>query len=243
MNSDCIKIFGIKINKLTNEGFLELFRDSITNRLKITIAYANAHTLNQCHSDIGLAGLLNSMDYVHPDGVGVLWASRKLYGNSGLDVRITGSDFYPLLIDECIRNDWSIFFFGHRNATLEKISQMHPNLRIAGTAEGYDYDNEEVIGKINESRPDILIIGLSFPLQEKWMREFREKIDCRVLLAVGDGIKVFSGEKKRGPAFLREMGLEWLVRVISNPAANFKKYLAGNPQFVARILRQKKGQN
>jgi len=243
MNSDSIEIFGVKINKLTNERFLELFRNAITNKQKITIAYANAHTLNQCHRDKALAQILNSMDYIHPDGVGVLWASRKLYGDSGLNVRITGSDFYPLLINECIKNDWSIFFFGHRKATLEKISLKHPNLRIAGTAEGYDYNNERVIEKINESRPDILIIGLSFPLQEKWMCEFREMIDCRVMLVVGDGIKVFSGEKKRGPAFLRKLGLEWLVRVITNPAANLQKYIAGNPQFVARVLRQKKGQN
>jgi N-acetylglucosaminyldiphosphoundecaprenol N-acetyl-beta-D-mannosaminyltransferase len=219
MNSDCIKIFGVKINKLTNEGFIELFRNAIAKKQKIAIAYANAHTLNQCHSDIALAELLNSMDYIHPDGVGVLWASKKLFGKSGLEVRITGSDFYPLLIDECIRNDWSIFFFGHRKTTLDKISFMHPSLRIAGTAEGYDYNNERVIEKINESRPDILIIGLSFPLQEKWMCKFGEMIDCRVLLAVGDGIKVFSGEKKRGPAFLRKLGLEWLVRVISKPVS------------------------
>jgi N-acetylglucosaminyldiphosphoundecaprenol N-acetyl-beta-D-mannosaminyltransferase len=243
MNSNCIKIFGVKINKLTNEGFLNLISHAITNRLKITIAYANAHTLNQCHSNIALAELLNSMDYIHPDGVGVFWASKKLYGKSGLNERITGSDFYPLLINECIRNDWSIFFFGHRNATLEKISQLHPNLRIAGTAEGYDYDNDEVIQKINESRPDILIIGLSFPLQEKWMREFKEMIDCRVLLAVGEGIKVFSGEKKRGPVLLRKFGLEWLVRVVSNPASNLNRYLTGNPQFVTRVIMQKKGQN
>jgi exopolysaccharide biosynthesis WecB/TagA/CpsF family protein len=243
MNSDCIKIFGVKINKLTNEGFIELFRNAIAKKQKIAIAYANAHTLNQCHSDIALAELLNSMDYIHPDGVGVLWASKKLFGKSGLEVRITGSDFYPLLIDECIRNDWSIFFFGHRKTTLDKISFMHPSLRIAGTAEGYDYNNERVIEKINESRPDILIIGLSFPLQEKWMCKFGEMIDCRVLLAVGDGIKVFSGEKKRGPAILRKLGLEWLVRVISNPSANLKKYVIGNPQFVARVLKHKKAQN
>lgn len=243
MTLDSIEIFGIKINKLTNSTFLELFREAIKNKHKITIGYANAHTLNSGYSDKSLAGLLNSMDYVHPDGIGVFLASQHLLGNSGLQARLTGSDFYPLLIDECIKNGWSMFFFGHKKQTLEKIKQLHPNLKIAGTAEGYDFDNSRVIDSINASRPDILIIGLSFPFQEKWINEFKERLYCSVILAVGEGIKVFSGEKKRGPLFLRKLGLEWLVRVFTNPSGNMGRYLIGNPKFVVRILRERKKEN
>ncbi len=243
MTLDTVKIFGIKINKLTNSTFLELFRKSIKNKHKITIGYANAHTLNSGYSDKSLGELLNSMDYVHPDGIGVFLASQYLHGNSGLKARLTGSDFYPLLIDECIKNGWSLFFFGHKKQTLEKIKQLHPTLKIAGTAEGYEIDSSKVIEAINSSHPDILIIGLSFPLQEKWIHEFKDKIDCRIILAVGEGIKVFSGEKKRGPLFLRKLGLEWLVRVFTNPSGNMGRYLIGNPKFTARILRERKEEN
>ncbi len=171
MTTDTIEIFGIKINKLSDSDFLELIREAINDKLKITIGYANAHTLNSGYSDKSLADLLNSMDYVHPDGIGVLLASKKLFAESGLKNRLTGSDFYPLLIDECIKNNWSIFFFGHHSQTLEKIKQLHPLLKIAGTAEGYDFENNKVIEAINSSHPDILIIGLSFPLQEKLTAE------------------------------------------------------------------------
>ena len=243
MTLDTIEIFGIKINKLTNSDFLELFGDAIKNKHKITIGYANAHTLNSGYKSRLLADLLNSMDYIHPDGIGVYLASQHLFGKLGLKNRITGSDFYPLLIDECIKNGWSLFFFGHKSHTLEKIRLLHPTLNIAGMAEGYDYDSAKVIEQINSSQADILIIGLSFPLQEKWIHEFKDKLECNVILAVGDGIKVFSGEKKRGPMIFRKLGLEWLIRVIVDPFGNMERYLIGNPKFIARVLRERKREN
>ncbi len=64
-----------------------------------------------------------------------------------------------------------------------------------------------------------------------------------MILAVGEGIKVFSGEKKRGPMFLRKLGLEWLVRVFVNPSGNMERYLIGNPKFILRVLREWKKEN
>jgi N-acetylglucosaminyldiphosphoundecaprenol N-acetyl-beta-D-mannosaminyltransferase len=234
-----INIFGVNINRLTYKKFLDCVTVNINNNGSLTIGYANADTLNKSYDEPALKNTFNSFDLIHPDGVGVYLASKFLYGNNGLEKRITGSDFYRLLIDESVKRKWRYFFFGHDENTLKRIKGIHPSLNICGIQDGYRFETREVIKKINESQPDIIIIGLSTPVQENWISENKEKLNYKVILTVGEGIKVFSGEKIRGPVFLRKIGLEWLVRYIMSPVSNFKKYIIGVPLFIARVFREK----
>lgn len=236
---ESINIFGINISKLTYDKFLEIIDESIKKNKQLTIGYANADTLNKISDDIKLKNIYDSFDLIHPDGIGVYLASKFLYGKNGFQRRITGSDFYQLLIDESIKNNRRVFFFGHSDKTLNKIKQLNPLLNICGLQEGYNFDSSIVIEKINKSGSDIIIIGLSAPIQENWIYKNKDKINFKVILTVGDGIKVFAGEKIRGPVILRNLGLEWAVRYITNPVVNFKKYIIGIPLFIIRILKQK----
>lgn len=238
-NLESIDIFGVRVNKLSEDTFMEVINESITENNKITIAYANADSLNKIYSDENLRNIYKSFEVIHPDGTGVYLASGYLYGKEGLQNRLTGSDFYLKLIQESINNEWSYYFFGHTEDILEEIKKTYPDLKIAGIQEGYNFDNEKNLEKINEISPDIIIIGLSCPIQEKWMFLNKDRIKYKVMLAVGDGIKIFAGKKIRGPEILRKFGMEWLVRYFNNPIKNFKKYIIGNPLFTYRIIKQK----
>lgn len=233
---ETINIFGVEINKLTNESFLNYIKAGINHRSRLAIGYANADTLNKIYDDSSLKDIYRSFDLIHPDGTGIYLASGFLFGKNGLNVRLTGSDFYPILINESIKNNWKYFFFGHTDSILEEIRKQHPLLNISGTNEGYHFNNSKVIEKINNAEPDIIIIGLSCPRQEKWMSENREKIKFKVMLAVGDGIRIFANKKKRGPLIFRRLGLEWLARLSSDPVSNFEKYVKGIPLFISRIM-------
>ncbi len=165
---------------------------------------------------IKLINLFERFDFIHPDGIGVYFASKYLYKKSGLTKRFTGSDFYPFLIEQAIERNWKLFFFGDSDTTLEKIKTQNLNLNVVGIHNGYDYVNLDLVKKINISNPDILIVGLGCPKQEKWIIENYSNLNVNVIIAVGDGIKVFAGNKIRGPLVLRQLGLEWFVRLISN---------------------------
>ncbi len=238
-----INILGVNVSDITYELFTELVSNCVSNGRQSCIGYANAHTLNRCFEDSQLKELLNGMDFVHPDGIGVFKASRYLYETDGLSERMTGSDFYPVLAGLCEKEGWKVFFFGHKKETLSKILAHYPNLRIAGLAEGYGFEDEAVVSEINASGADILLVGLSFPRQEMWISSNRQKLSPKVILAVGDGFRVFSGEKVRGPAIFRKLGLEWLIRLLLHPVRDFRRYFVGVPLFIARIIRQRKSQN
>ncbi len=236
MSHNKIEIAGLNIDHVTYSGLEKAINESISTNKKTLIAYANTHTINQTYKNKILTELLNSFDIIHPDGVGIYAASRFLYGENGFKERITGSDLYPGLIEECIKNQWKVFFFGHDDETLDKISFKHPKLKICGSTAGYNYNDDEVITLINGSATDILVIGLSFPKQEQWLFVNKDKLNFKVGLCVGDGIKVFAGIKTRGPKLFRTIGLEWAIRLLANPFKYFKRYVIGNPLFLYRII-------
>lgn len=238
INSDKFNIFGLDIDKTSYSALLNKIITSINSKKKTTIGYANANTLNNIFNNPELQKIISSFIITHPDGIGVYLASRFLYGKKGIN-RMTGSDFYPLLIEEGIKNKWRFFFFGHDKKTLERTGVSNPELTICGYSEGYNFDTDTVIDQINNSDTNILVVGLGFPGQEKWIFENKNKLNCNVIIAVGDGIRVFSGTKKRGARFIRKLGFEWLIRIITNPAKYWKRYLIGNPVFLLRIIKLK----
>jgi len=234
-----VKIFGIDVNKFSYNSFLQIIKEGIDNNKKLSIAYANVNSLNKIYEDAELKQIYNSFDYIHPDGIGVYIASKILHGKNGLQERITGSDFYNYLVVESVKNNWSLFFFGHRQDILDEIQNAHPLIKISGTQEGYDFENPKILDKINSLNSDIIIIGLSCPIQEKWMYHHKNDLNFKVMLSVGDGIKIFANKKIRGPVFMRKIGLEWFVRYCMNPVSNFRKYIIGNPLFLYRIYKGK----
>lgn len=239
ISTEKFNIFGLDIDKTNYSSLLSRIFFAVEKNQKISIAYANVNTLNDLFNNPPLQKIISSFDIIHPDGIGVYFASRILHGNKGCIKRMTGSDFYPILISEGIKRKWSFFFFGHDKNTLEKIHAVLPDLMITGFCEGYDFNTESVISQINNSNTNIVITGLGFPKQEKWIYENKDKLKCSVIIAVGEGIKVFSGTKTRGSKFIQMLGLEWFIRLITNPFKYWKRYLVGNPLFLYRIIKLK----
>ena len=119
---------------------------------------------------------------------------------------------------------------------LEKYLQ-HTDIVIAGYNNGFAYENDKLLGMINKSKPDILVVGMGSPKQEEWIMNCKGNLDVKIIIAVGDGIKVFSGTKKRGPKVIQKLGLEWLVRLFFEPKRLWKRYLIGIPLFFIRLIK------
>lgn len=234
-----LKFFNIQINKVDYSDILSFLMDSSFDEEQKNISYANIQTINLALKDYKFGEVLNKFSLIHPDGIGVFLASKFLYGKNGFTKRITGSDFYIELINKSLKEKWSIFFFGDTEESLSKIQKRHPELKIAGSCNGFRYNNDNLIIEINNSNPDILVVGLGSPKQEEWIIENKGSINTKIIIAVGDGIKVFAGTKKRGIKLMRKLGLEWLVRLLNDPNRLWKRYLFGIPLFIFRVIKYK----
>jgi N-acetylglucosaminyldiphosphoundecaprenol N-acetyl-beta-D-mannosaminyltransferase len=203
--------------------------------------YVNAHTANLACADRDYHNILRQCDLLHADGASIVWAARL--AGSVIPCRVTAMDYFPLLASRCAEQGLSIFLLGSKSGLIDKVVQRlqteYPTLRIAGAHHGYfDLDrSDEVIASINAAPPDILLVGMSSPRQEFWLRDHRDEIHVPVRWCVGALFDYLGEAERRAPAFLRQIGCEWLFRLAMDPAGKWRRYLLGNPRFVWNTLR------
>lgn len=178
---------------------------------------------------------------VTPDGAGILWACKKL--GTPLLAKVSGVELSEKLVALSGEKGWRVFFLGAgpgvAEAAAEKMRVKFPGANIVGTRDGYFKPEQEadVVAEVAATQPDILLVALGIPRQEKFIDRNKAALGAKILIGVGGTLDVFSGTVKRAPVWMQKAGLEWFWRVASNPnPARFRK-LATLPKFVLRTLR------
>lgn len=244
-----ITLLGVRVHALTLEELHELLSLFIAEKRHTVVLHVNAHCLNLAYQYKWLRDYLNSADVVFADGYGVILAAL-LWGYR-IPKRITYADWAWQLAQLCVQKDFSLYFLGARPGIAQKaaarLQERFPALRIVGTQHGYfdksptSPDNQAVLQSINAAKPDMLIVGFGMPIQERWLLENWEHVEAGVALVGGAVFDYVSGDLQRGPRWMTDHGLEWLVRLIIEPKRLWRRYLIGNPLFLWRIAKQRLG--
>lgn len=240
-------MLGVGVDPLTVESLNAEIGRKIRSRGHALVLNANVNCLNLAHGDSALRTFLNEAEVVFCDGAGVMLAARLL--GRRIPERITYADWIWRLAAYAADERFSMYFLGAWPGVAEKAADRlkvrYPNLRIAGIRDGYfdrsagSPDNEAVITEINAVAPDILIVGLGMPLQERWLMENWPRLDARVALTGGAVFDYVSGDLRRGPRLLTDNGFEWLARLLIEPRRLWRRYVVGNPVFLWRVMRQR----
>ena len=240
-----VGVLGVGVDRITAGGLHEEITRLVRRRDGIVLN-VNAHCLNLLYEDERLGAFFAAADVVFCDGAGVRLAARML--GERLPERITYADWLPRLAALAERHGLSIFLLGARPGVAEEAARRllgsHSNLKIVGVRHGFfDHrhgspENEAVVAKISAAKPDVLLIGLGMPLQERWLMENYPKLDFGVALTGGAVFDYASGRLRRGPRLLTDNGFEWLARLLVEPRRLWRRYLLGNPLFLARVLAQ-----
>ncbi|GMU86487.1 MAG: hypothetical protein AMXMBFR48_17290 [Ignavibacteriales bacterium] len=230
-------ILGLPVNSFHYSGLLSEIEKLVSRSEKTAITYANAACIMNFRASPKYRCALQRFILIHSDGVGISLAARFL-NYERLKRRMTGSDFYPLLIEKAIEKQWALFIFGDTIETLRCIPERYPTLKIAGMSAGFSYSNR-LPEEISKLKPDLVLVGLGVPKQETWIADNWERLPAALYLAVGEGLKVLSGTKKRGNSFIQKAGFEWAVRLFSDPVRLWKRYLIWMPVFLFMVVMQK----
>lgn len=232
------RLLGIRIDRLRLGQLLDAAMSAAQNSIAITIFYVNIHCFNVAAGDPVYARILDDADIVYCDGTGVRIAAG-LVGRP-IPARMTGADWIWDLARMAAERGLSVFMLGSSPGSAEAaaaaLTARFPSLAIAGTASGYGAGGT-VIEHINASGADLLLVGMGTPRQEKWIAAHRGQIDVPVVWAVGALFDFVSGRIRRGPRWLTDHGMEWACRLAAEPRKLWRRYLIGNPQFFARVLR------
>ncbi len=134
--------------------------------------------------------------------------------------RISGVDFFWDLVALAEKKRLSIFLLGGHGHTpelvLKKIHEKYPNVKIAGFS-NKGPGNEDLVGDINKSGADMLFVAYGPVKQENWIRSHLSELDIRLAVGLGGTFDYVSGKVFRAPHFLRNMGFEWLFRLVLQP--------------------------
>lgn len=186
-----------------------------------------------------------------PDGQPLVWALRAL--GHARATRIYGPDLMEHWCERAARDGTPTYLYGGRDdaarALLEqRLRERFPGLRIAGgcsppfrplgapaLGEG---ERARVIAEIDSSGAQVVWVGTGQPRQELWMSEMRPLLKAPLLVGVGAAFDFHAGLVSQAPAWMGRSGLEWLYRLSREPQRLWRRYLIGNPRFLAAFARQ-----
>lgn len=202
-----------------------------------SLFFVNAHTLNLAWTEASFRQVLNDGDLVLNDGIGL-----ELYGRlcgTEFQENFNGTDFFPRMFAEASEEcPLRVFLYGALPGRAElakaKIEARFPGVKVVGTLNGFR--RESVIEAINEACPDVLLVGMGNPLQERWIHDNKHLLDVGVVAGVGALIDFLSGEVTRAPVLFRRTRMEWLYRLAIEPKRMFRRYILGNPAFLLRSV-------
>jgi N-acetylglucosaminyldiphosphoundecaprenol N-acetyl-beta-D-mannosaminyltransferase len=243
-----IDILGVGVDPLTVEELHVEIGRLVRGGKRGLVLNVNAHCLNLCYEDPKLRDFLNGAEVVFCDGAGVRLAASIL--SRRIPERITYAEWAWRLAAFAAAQGFSLYFLGGRpgvaREAARRLIESFPDLKIVGVRHGYfdhlagSAENEAVVAEINAAAPDILLVGLGMPLQERWLMENRERIGAGVVLTGGAVFDYVSGGLRRGPRLLTDNGFEWLARLFVEPRRLWRRYLVGNPLFLLRVLKQRR---
>jgi len=233
-------MFGLPIDRITTGQVMDRVESYVKSGKPHQILYLNAHCINRSFDDDEYRAIIKQSDLVYADGMGVVWASHLTH--HPIPERVNIGDFLIPFCRWCYEKGYSVYFLGSESdiarRCVEMIQEQVPDLKVAGIRNGYFTPAEEkdIIKDIQEKRPEILLVGMGVPQQEKWLREHLQELNVPVAWGVGALFEYYAGKVSRAPYWMRSNGLEWLYRLILEPGRMWKRYLIGNILFIMRVI-------
>lgn len=217
-----VNLFGLNFTDISPSRAVEIARVSLYSGEGRVFFTPNLEMLEEARKNEKTRNLLNSASVLLPDGVGVLLVS-KIVG-APIENKVPGIDFGERLIDIAENESAKVFLLGGKSGVAKKAAKRllkkHPKLHICGIHNGY-FDKEEenaIVKKIKRAEPDILIVCMGFPRQERFVDAHREELaQIKVVACLGGALDIWAGFKIRAPYFIRKMNLEWAWRTTTEP--------------------------
>jgi N-acetylglucosaminyldiphosphoundecaprenol N-acetyl-beta-D-mannosaminyltransferase len=241
---DSVVILGVPFSPLDYEQAVERIRAMMGAPRAHHVVLANAHTMNCAYTDPAYRRILQRAALVLRDGVG-LEVAGALAG-CALRENFVGTDFVPYLVERLANPEVRVFLYGAEPGVADSAAAAlvarHPGVRVVGVQHGY-VNGDGTVEQIKAARPDVLLVALGNPLQERWIAEHLDLLGVPVAVGVGALFDYLAGRVPRAPLWVRRMRSEWLFRLAVEPKRLWRRYLIGNAQFLWRVLRSRASVN
>ena len=197
----------------------------------VILSFVNAHAMNLAAVDVNFRTKLLRSDFLLVDGIGmkILFNRIKLtYG-----INMNGTDYIPYLLERFKNKNMALY--GSTTEVIKNVESYLSHHTVVDSYHGFE-DFDFYIQRIQETKPELILLGMGMPKQEILSILIKEKISHHVLIVNGGAIVDFLGEKvTRAPDIFLKLNMEWIYRLMKEPRRLFKRYVIGNFIFLWRI--------
>ncbi len=239
-----IRLLGLRICPMRAEELLAQIRVSMEKGARTVIVHHNLHSLYLLIDNQALRCLYDRADIAYVDGMSLVLIAR-LYGyHVPSNCRTTCVDYLPELMKTASHRGWRVYFLGGRRGVfaraMEHLQEESTSLDFAHRDGYFDAspgceENRMVLEDIRRFRPDLVLVGMGMPRQERWVLQNLGDIHAGVVMTVGACLDYHAGEIPTPPRWSGRLGLEWLFRLLSEPRRLGSRYLV-EPWWVAMMI-------
>ncbi len=237
-----VAILGIPVDRLTMAAALDRIVAFIESKSPHVVVTADSSGIVAALHDPEFRSILLNADLVTPDSIGVVWAAKR--SGSPIPERVSGVDLADRLCGLSAERGYRLYFLGAAPGVAEMAAERmrltHPGCLIVGARHGYfPEDSDELVAKeVAASKPDVLLVAMGIPRQEKFIARTQTIVGASVAMGVGGSFDVFSGRTRRAPKLAQRLHLEWFWRLLLNPSKIRKA--KSLPKFAWMVLRSRK---
>ncbi|MBP2706426.1 WecB/TagA/CpsF family glycosyltransferase [Microbispora sp. RL4-1S] len=238
------RVGAVEVMALTETGVCDHVSRAWRENRGGSIVTANVDIVRAASRDPALAALVAEAELVVADGMPVVWAAR-LAGRP-VPARVTGASLLFSLSERAAREGRSVFLLGGEpgvpDAAGRALAERYPGLCVAGAYApplGFDTDPggmRETVEKVAAATPDLVLVGLGFPKQERTIAALRPHLPNAWYIGCGAAIPMAAGQFRRAPEGLQRLGGEWVFRLLLEPRRLARRYLREDAPFALTLL-------
>jgi N-acetylglucosaminyldiphosphoundecaprenol N-acetyl-beta-D-mannosaminyltransferase len=239
-----VRLLGVRVHRLTWRRLIDTVAEAVKKDRRWIIANHNLHSVYLHHHDAAVRAFYGRADIVHIDGMSLVLFGKLLGLRLSRENRLTPLDWARPLMAEAARRGWRIFYLGSAPGIAARgadiLRREFPGL-LLDVADGYfdaredGAENQNVVAGINRYRPHLLLVGMGMPRQERWVLENAARVQTNAIFNVGALMDYIAGAAPTPPRWLGPLGLEWLFRLLCQPARLWRRYLL-EPWFVCGLF-------
>lgn len=230
ISDDRFSIGKFKVSKLNLDTAVERINEAVRLGNTGYICVSNARSAYQSNNEQDYCDIQNNSLLTVADGRPLVWIAH----NKGCHEigQVAGNDLFHSLLSESEKKNYTHYFYGSTPLTIEKMVEratyQYPKAKILAAVSPpfqplENYDIQSLAEEINKLEPTFFWVGLGAPKQERLMALLQPHLKKTICLGIGLVFEYYAGTVKRAPAWIRNLGLEWLFRSIQQPVQSWKR--------------------
>lgn len=235
-----IKFMNTDIDNLTMAETLNEIEKLIQKKNCSYVVTPNVDHIVRLEKDEELQKVYKNASLILTDGKPLIWISK--WYKTPIKEKISGSDLFPRVCQLAANKNYTMYLLGAAEGVADtaarNLMKKYPGLNIVGTYSppfGFKKNEQEmnkIKTQIQDVHPDILIVGLGCPKQEKFMYYHCKELGVPISFGLGASIDFEAGNIKRAPKWMSNHGLEWLYRFSKEPKRLFKRYFVDDLKII-----------